>query len=129
MGGSVDDALDFLSEKLFPFVEAYSRIRLSLYQQMEAQLQSSNPGGKDKASEISYRDFLFDSMVQATTKRLALDFSQILKGKAINLNAELCICISLHNALAFYLLGTGILSSTQNPTSASASASSLLIGL
>ena len=95
MGSSVDEALDFLSEKLFPLAEAYSRIRLALMQRMEARAKSrTGQESKDEAAKISYRDFLFDSMVQATTKRLALNFSKSYQGtSSTSLAKEVFFCL------------------------------------
>ena len=72
----MNEAIDFLSEGLFPMVEAYSTLRVRLKQQMEAPKKSSSQEGGNRAAELSYRDFLFGGMVQATTKRLAQHFSK-----------------------------------------------------
>ena len=75
IGATADDAVDFLSEKLFPLVDAYSSLRLVLTQQTAAQIEADSQGSKDLGAEIRYRDFLLNSMVQATTQRLAQSFS------------------------------------------------------
>lgn len=75
-GSNVDEAVDFLSEGLFPMVEAYSTLRVGLKQQVDKSPKKSSQGNRDWAAELSYRDFLFGSMVQATTRRLAQHFSE-----------------------------------------------------
>ncbi len=83
IGATADDAVDFLSEKLFPLVDAYGSLRLALTQQTAARNEADSQRSKDLGAEISYRDFLLNSMVQATTQRLAQSFSKSYRGNRL----------------------------------------------